>query len=308
MTPLFTVHWLGTSSGLPTRDRDLSCLVMQVGTRLILLDAGEGTQLNLLRRGFNISAVDLALITHVHGDHLYGLPGFLGTLWLMGQKQPLVIGDRQVFAYLEAVDRTTAGGEGRREGVRLDNERRPRQVFDGYLKRDLQVIVSAIALDHRVPAHGFRVTVRRHHAAKVNVAALEAAGVPRGPAWGAIQRGEDVTLPSGEVLRAKALRQPPWYEEGSFVYLTDTRYCQASVTLAQGADLVSHEATFLPGQEERAYEMGHSTAGDALRVLEESGARELVLTHFSARNSEGEYDALLKAHPLGERAPLAHDG
>lgn len=306
--PLLRIHWLGTSSGLPTRGRDLSCLVAEVGRRLILLDAGEGAQLSLLRRGFNISAVDAVLVTHRHGDHCFGLPGLYGTWWLMGRPLPPLVGDGSVQALLSEVQRITTGDPGSHPRVLIEDERAPREVLRLAPRKNLSVSVVAGLLDHRVPAHGFRLDVTRRHPPRVDAAALAALGIPPGPIYGRIQRGEDVVLEDGRRLEAGQLAVPGWQEVASFAYLTDTRYCRGSVALARGADLISHEATFLPGQEARAREVGHSTAADAIRVLRESGAGRLVLTHFSARNPIAAYADAARDSGLGDRITLAEDG
>lgn len=308
MAPLVRVTWLGTSSGLPTRQRDVSCLVVEVGRRLLLLDAGEGAQLSLLRRGFNLSAIEAVLVTHRHGDHTFGLPGLYGTLWLMGRPLPTLVGDQGVVDFLAAANRHSCGEEGDHPVVLLSGEPVDEEVLHLPRRGDTEIVIRAGALSHRVPSYGFRVEVIRHHSPRVKVEALRALGVDPGPVYGRLQQGEDVDLPDGRRLDARDLRLPGWREIATFTYLTDTRYCPTSVALARGADLVSHEATFLVGQEARALELGHSTIGDALRVFEESGAHHGVLTHFSARHPVEAYSHHLVTHPPAGRVTLAYDG
>lgn len=305
--PLLRVTWLGTSSGLPTRDRDVSCVVVEVGKRLILLDAGEGAQLNLLRRGFNLSAIDAVLVTHRHGDHCFGLPGLYGTLWLMGRPVPPLVADEAVQTFLTEAQRITAGDPGDHRTVVLAGDG-PEEVLTLAPRADTQVRVVAQRLDHRVPSWGFRIEATWRGPDRLRTERLKAEGIPRGPIFGRLQRGEDVGLPDGRVLRAEEVRIPGPVERASFVYLTDTRLCEASIALARDADLVSHEATFIAGQEPRAREMGHATADEALEVLTRSGARRMALTHFSARNPLAAYHAAIEAAGCAERAFLTSDG
>ena len=306
--PLFKVHWLGTSSGLPTRARNLSCVVVEVGRRLILLDCAEGAQLSLLRGDFNISAIDAVLVTHRHGDHCFGLPGLYGTLWLMGRPLPVLVGDEAVLALLASVQEITTGDAGAQPTIQLERFVEPEEVLTLAPRKDLKVRVVAGLLEHRVPSHGFRVDVTRSHRPGVDVEALKALGVPPGPLYGRLQRGENVMTDDGRHLSAAEFQIPGWSESASFVYLTDTTYSPRSVALAKGADLVSHEATFLPGQEAKAEDVGHSTATQALSVLEESGAGRMVLTHFSARHKLDAYRDVVEASGLASKVVLAEDG
>ena len=307
MDPLFTVHWLGTASGMPTRERNVSCLVLRVGKRLLLLDAGEGAQLSLIRSGFSLASVDAAFITHVHGDHVFGLPGFLGSVGLGGLPLPVVVGDRKVHGVLSDLSRRSTGVPDYPRVV-LEGETEPREVFRFSPRPEIEVAVTAALLDHRVDAHGFRIDVQRRHPDRLDVEALVRDEIPRGPVWGQLQNGKDVTLSDGRLASASTYRRVGAVECRSFVYLTDTTFCDASVELARDADLVSHEATFLPAQQELARDRGHSTCADALRVFRESGARQLVLTHFSARNQPEAYEEWLKQEGLTGAVRLAYDG
>lgn len=303
-----TVRWLGTSSGLPTRDRGLSALYVEVGGRAILLDCGEGTQNTLMREGLSLSAIDAVCVTHIHGDHTFGLPGLYSTMWMLDRPLPPLIADPTVQTLLTTVGSIANGEEGAHSKVVLTPCHEVREVFRFAPRRHYEVRILTCSLKHRVPAMGFRVEVSRFNPPRVKAADLKEAGIPPGPVYGKLQRGEDVQLEGGRLLRAAEFQIPGWRESASFVYLTDTQYCEGSVALSRGASLVSHEATFLPGQEERAELGGHSTIDEALRVLTEGGADAMVMTHFSARNKPEQYQEILDSHPLGARVTLAEDG
>ena len=308
---MITVHWLGTSSGTPTRERNVSCVVVEVAGHLLLLDAGEGAQIALRQRGFSLSAIEAVCVTHVHGDHSFGLPGLYGSIALSGQPLPTLVADARVHELLDAVTRVSTGEERPCPRVLLSDEQELREVYAFALQQGaerVEVTVQALALEHRVETHGFRVCARRVGRPRLDGAALAAAGVSPGPLWGRLQRGEDIELPDGRVLRAAELSLPPRVQEVSFAYVTDTVPCAAAVELARGADLVSHEATFLPEHQQLAAERGHSTVADAVADFEAAGATELVVTHVSARNTAEQVAAALGDLVGQGRARVAWDG
>lgn len=308
MSSLFTVHFLGTSSGLPTTQRNVSCVALQFGKKLFLLDCGEGAQLSLLRGGFNLSSISGIFITHVHGDHCFGLPGLVSTLWLMGRPLPPLISTQGVLDYAMGVNQLTVGEKSQQPMVSVESIDPDTPVFEGQYGGGYQLRVFAAPLDHRVISYGFRVEVSRTHPAKVLKAKLLADGIRPGPIYGRLQRGEDVILDDGRVLKSVDYCEGPRIERGSFVYLTDTRHCQASIDLAQGADLICHEATFITGQEARAKDLGHSTVLEAVDIWQKSDGKRLVLTHFSARHKMADYRQILKDAGVLEQVILAEDG
>lgn len=308
---LLTVTWLGTSSGTPTRDRNVSCLVVEVAGRLILLDAGEGAQISLRKLGFSLASIEVVCVTHVHGDHCFGLPGLLGSVALSDQPPPTLVADRRVHRLVDAITRISTGHPAGGPKVVLEREQTPREVYRFSVQqgsRTLEVAIEALLLKHRVDSHGFRVTARRVGRPQLDRAALAKLEVPPGPAWGQLQRGLDVTLDDGRVLKAAELTLPPREERASFAYLTDTVRCPAAIELARGTDAISHEATFLADQQEMAFQRGHSTTADALHTWRESGAGQLVLTHFSARNTNEVIEAEVAEQIETGQVHVAFDG
>ena len=305
---LFRVHWLGTSSGLPTLERNVSCLLVEVGGRLVVLDAGEGAQILLKRGRFHLGGLHAVCVTHAHGDHSFGLPGLFSTLWLLHQHQPQLVADAAVAEFLRQALHLSTGERDQIDVTLLDEEKVLRQVLEWNGGRQGEVKLFAQQLDHRITAHGFRLELKYHVPARVNSDEVLARGLKQGSAWGKLVAGENVRAPDGSWIIAAQVCSPARMEHRSFAYLTDTRYCEASVELAAGADLISHETTFLPRDQARADQLGHSTTDDALRVLTESGARQLVMTHFSPRYKREEYQAAVESHPLAERVIFAEDG
>lgn len=278
---MFEVVPLGTGSALPTRDRHLSSTAVHREGRLTLFDCGEGTQHQLLRAGLLRSTLDAVFITHLHGDHLFGLPGLLTTLALLERADPLAL----------------VGPVGLRDGLTtlpgLKPDGLPFEIgwyeweegFDhAVVFEDEALTVEARPIDHRVPCAGYRLQ-EKARPGHLDGAGAREAGVTEGRHFEALKRGEDVTLADGTFVRSEGLVGPE--RPGAvFAYVLDTRPCAAGVELARGADLLVHEATFTDAHAERAAEVGHSTAREAAEVAREAGAERLLLTHFSARYTD----------------------
>lgn len=295
---MLRLTFLGTSSSRPTVRRGVSSLAVQREGDLHLFDCGEGTQRQMMRFGvgFNVSSV---FLTHLHADHYLGLPGLLRTMSLQGREEELVVrcpttreedvravvligGDRLTFPLrIEGVEPGQATG------------------FDGYEIR-------AFATDHTAASVGY-VLAEPDRLGRFDVERARAAGVPEGPLFGRLHRGEDVELPDGRTVRARDLVGPA-RPGRTFVYSGDTRPCDTTREAAAAADLLVHESTFTREEIDRARETRHSTAGEAGRVAADAGVRRLVLTHFSARYSELPRLMVAEAKKEFSRVTAAEDG
>ncbi len=282
---MLRVTFLGTASSRPTVRRNVPSLAVQREGETYLFDCGEGTQRQMMRFGVGFATRDV-FVTHLHADHYLGLIGLVRTMSLQGRREPLTVwgppGGRRTLS----------------DAVRLGGDR---LLFDV----DIEELAPGEAVrrpEHRIEAYSTRHTARSIGLALVEDDRLgrfdpEAArelGVPEGPLFGRLHRGEEVELPDGTVVEPEQVVGPP-RPGRTLVYTGDTRPCEATVEAAEGADLLVHEATFGDPETERAGDTGHSTARQAARVAEEAGVRRLALTHFSARYSE-------QAHRLGSQA------
>ena len=224
--------------------------------------------------GFNVRSV---FLTHMHADHYLGLPGMLRTMSLQGREDELAVycpAGRE--ADVQAL--VVVGGDGLTFPLRIEGLDAGQSVgFDGYEVR-------AVGTDHTALSTGFAL-VEPDRLGRFDVERARAAGVPEGPLFGRLHRGEDVELPDGRTVRAADLVGPA-RPGRTLVYSGDTRPCEAVVEAARGADLLVHEATFTEEERPRARETRHSTAREAGRVAADAGVHRLVLTHFSARYSE----------------------
>ncbi|MFC4597646.1 ribonuclease Z [Cohnella hongkongensis] len=272
------VWFMGTSAGMPIAERNVSSVALNLtrgkGT-LWMFDCGEGTQHQLLRTPLKLSRLTKLFITHLHGDHLFGVPGLLSSRSSLGGLEPLdVYGPPGLREFIEAAMRLS--------GTHLDYPLNVHEIEEEGRVLDAEGhIVECAMLDHRVPCFGYRVAEKpRSGALRVDV--LAAAGVPPGPAYGRLKAGEDIELEDGTVIHAAdALRDPI---AGRVVaVMGDTRPCEGAIRLARGADLLVHEATFAADLAEKADLYGHSTALQAAETARAAGAARLLMTHFSSR-------------------------
>lgn len=274
------VTFLGTSSGVPTRSRNVSGIVLKLPQRseLWLLDCGEGTQHQFLRSDLRPSQITRIFITHMHGDHIFGLMGLLASIGLAGQPHPIdLYGPPPLADYLKACQRYSQ--------TRFSFPITVHPVEPGVIFEDEEYLVTCAPLEHRVPAFGYRF-VEKDRPGRFDLDRAIAAGIPAGPLYGQLKRGETVTLPDGQRFNGQDFCAPP--ETGrKLVYCTDTVYCDRAVTLAAGADVLIHEATFAHQDAQLAFDRLHSTSTMAAQTALGAGVEALILTHFSPRYAPG---------------------
>ncbi|MBA4073038.1 MAG: ribonuclease Z [Gemmatimonas sp.] len=294
-----SLTFLGTSASRPTVERGVSSLSLAREGETMLIDCGEGTQRQMMRYGVSFNFGDL-FFTHFHSDHIIGMLGLMRTLSLQGRTEKLCIwGPRGLVQLMKRAD--AFGGERLTYPVEL-TELTPGEP----LKRKDYAIVP-YAVDHRgVTAVGYAL-IEELRRGRFNPDLARELGVPEGPLWGKIHKGEAVTLDDGRVVEPSTLVGPT--RTGRRVVITgDTRPCAATIDMAQGADLLVHESTFGDEEAERAVETGHSTAREAAQVAAGAGVRRLVLTHFSARYSRDPSDLDREAREVFPHVTVARDG
>ena len=267
------VVFLGTSAGLPSRQRNVAAVAVILDGRVLLFDCGEGTQQQLLRSSVRTGAIEAIFITHLHGDHLYGLPGLLASASLSGREAPLAVyGPPGLRDYLANVIRTThVGFTYEMEMFEIDRDEVRRG--DGYR-------IVAAPLDHTTLCFGFAV-IEDDRSGAFNIDRARELAIPPGPLYGRLQRGEDVVF-GDRVIRSSEVVGPP-RRGRRIVYCTDTRPCRRAVDLARGADVLIHEATYTSDLAREASERGHATAEDAAGIAADAGVGRLILTHISPR-------------------------
>ena len=278
--------------------RNVSSLALKREGRLFLLDCGEGTQRQMMRYGVGFSLDDI-LITHLHSDHYLGLAGLLRTMSLQGRTERLRIwvphGTGETIRALRDL-----GGD------RLAFDAAVRELRAGDAVEGEGFRVEAFATEHTRRSLGYAL-IEDVRPGRFDVEAAREMGVPEGPLFGRLHRGESVDLEDGRRVDPADLVGPP-RPGRKVVYTGDTRPSPETVRISGEADVLVHEATFTEQEKDRARETGHSTAADAARVAREAGVRRLVLTHISARYAERPAQLLEEARAVFPRAELARDG
>lgn len=274
------ITFLGTSSGVPTRSRNVSSVALRLPQRAEawLFDCGEGTQHQLLRSEIKTSQICRIFITHMHGDHIFGLMGLLASCGLAGSAQAVEIyGPAGLDEYLRACCKYSY--------TYLSDRVKVYPVQPGIIYKDREFTVSCELLKHRVPAFGYRIS-EGDRTGEFNVEKAKALGIPPGPIYGKLKQGQVVTLPDGRKIKGSDLCGPT--EVGRKVaYCTDTIFCEAAIELAKDADVLIHEATFAHQDAEMAFESLHSTSTMAAQVALAAGVKQLIMTHFSPRYTPG---------------------
>ncbi|CAK9203873.1 unnamed protein product [Sphagnum troendelagicum] len=272
------VVFLGTSSSMPTISRNTSCIALRLDGTIYMFDCGEGVQRQLHRTPFRQKSIDSIFITHMHGDHIFGLPGMCMTA--SPSKRPI-----EIF-----------GPEGLRQWIRTTLKLCHAQIpikyvwvfmlLDCYRHEDDKYVVVAGLLKHTIPCWGY-VIQERPHAGRFNVERAMEAGVRPGPMYAMLQQGRDVTLRDGTVVKSADVVGPQ-RQGRKVVILGDTSDSRSLLVAARGADVVVHEATVTEHEADFAVDRGHSTASMAGRFAHSINANTLVLTHFSGK-LEGAY-------------------
>mgnify|MGYP000262273015 CR=1 FL=1 len=266
--------FLGTSGSTPSPRRAPPSLALRLQGELLVFDFGEGAQRQMLMAGLGFPSKLKIFITHLHGDHVLGLPGLIYTLSLLRREAPLdIYGPPGLSGFLSCVGETL--------GLRPTFELRIHEAGEGLVLDGPGYVVRAVWVEHCIPTLAYSVEGKpRPGRFRPDVA--RALGVPEGPLWKVLQSGKAVRTPSGRLVRPEEVLGPP--RRGlKVVYSGDTAYSEALVELARGADVLVHECTFDDSRADRARERLHSTPSVAAEVARRAGVGKLILTHISAR-------------------------
>ena len=298
------ITFLGTSSGVPTRSRNVSSVALRLPQRgeVWLFDCGEGTQHQLLRSDVKASQITKIFITHMHGDHIYGLLGLIASCNLAGNRQPIQIyGPEELDNYLRSCAQYSH--------FKLPYGIRVNEISSGILYEDDEFTVDCRLLKHRIPAFGYCV-VEKDRPGRFDIKKAVSLGIPPGPIYGELKQGKIIKLDDGRSIRGQDLCGKT--EKGrKLIYCTDTIFCEEAVELAKDADILIHEATFAHQDSQLAFERLHSTSTMAAQVALGAKVKKLILTHFSPRYAPGNSlqlsDLLSEAKAIFPDTILARD-
>ncbi len=282
------VVFLGTGAGVPAKERNVTSIALQLldeRRATWLFDCGEATQHQILYTSIKPGKIEKIFITHLHGDHIFGLPGLLGSRSFQGGESLLTVyGPKGIKAYIE----TTLS-------VSSTHIRYPLEIVEieeGVIFEDEQFCVYAKELQHGIQSYGYRV-IEKDLPGTLLIDKLTKEGVRPGPIYQKIKEGLTVTLEDGRQINGQEFIGPP--KKGRIVaILGDTRFVKESIELAMDADILIHEATFSSNEANLAHNYFHSTTTQAADVAKQAGARQLILTHISSRYQGEESQRLLE--------------
>lgn len=268
------VVFLGTSSMVPTKERNQSSVLISYKNEGILVDCGEGTQRQFKITGLPLTKVNKILISHWHGDHVLGLPGMLQTLNSSTTEHKVqVFGPKGTKLQFEHMKKAFLM-EGHNGGLTLEVN----DIDEGIFFENDEIYLECKRLQHSVPCLGYSIVEKDK--VRIDMGAAKKLGLPEGPVLGKLQKGESVSWNGRQV------------KPGDVTYITkgkkitvimDTELCQSAVDLARDANVLICEATYADELDGKAREYKHLTAGQAASVANRSGAARLILTHFSQR-------------------------
>lgn len=270
---------LGNNSALPAHDRHPTAQFLSLNAADILLDCGEGTQMQMTQFGLKWRRLSHIFISHLHGDHYLGLPGLLNSMSLLGRAAPLTVAGPAALGQLLELLKNLSGGHPYGYEVRFH----PIAPEGEVLVDTPEFSVAAFPVEHRIETFGFAIT-EKSKGRKLLVEKAEAAGVPVS-FYNWLKAGEDYVQENGTVISGKSLTEegPP---PRRYAYCADTRYTESYLESIRGADVVYHESTYLEEDAEKAALRYHSTARQAAMLAQKAGAKKLLLGHYSSRYSD----------------------
>jgi ribonuclease Z len=290
------VVFLGTGGGMPSKNRGLPSIAVRVAGAVILLDCGEGTQRQFINSGVGFRREFHIFLTHHHGDHVLGIPGLLFTMAMSGRREPVKIyGPKGTGDLIERLTPPQLGT--------IPYQVEIQEIMPGNIIRIKNMSIGCVEADHTQPALAYYIQ-EDERPGRMREEYLDSLGVPRGPLWGKLQRGETITY-GGRLITPEDAVGPP-RRGRRIVYSGDTRPSRLIAELSAGADLLIHDATFDDSMRETANLEGHSTARQAAEVAAKADASLLCLFHISPRYENAER-LLMEAREVFPRTILPQD-
>ncbi len=270
--------FLGTGSATPTYERNVAAVAIRRERETLLFDCGESTQHQIIRSSLKRSRIRKIFITHMHGDHFYGLIGLLTSYQLNKREDPLeIFGPPGITDYIKFMKRISETDFAYPLSVHeLEVGREPETILETEEYR-----IEAVRVRHRIYTMAYSL-IEKPRPGRLDAELATEMNIPEGPERRLLKDGHDITLDDGRVIRSSELVAPA-LPGRKIVYVTDTTYSSSSVELAEGADILIHESTYDNSDRRNARRTQHSTVDDAVRVAREAGVKLLLLTHISSR-------------------------
>ena len=294
---MLNVTFLGTAGSLPTPERNPSAVLVNREGELILFDCAEGTQRQMMRARTGMMRLNYIFLTHLHADHILGIPGLLETMAFQGRENPITIaGPVNTIRLVECFKSVCYFS---RSFIVQAVELEPGDVIK---MKGFQV--RAISTNHSVPSIGYSLE-EDMRLGRFNREAAISLGVTPGPLFGKLQHGQTIEVDGRKIEPNEVMGLPR--PGRKVVYTGDTRPCKSVQIASQGADLLIHECALASDMAQWARDTKHSTAAEAAEVAKDAGVGQLVLTHISSRYSEDTSQLLKEAKSIFERTIVAED-
>lgn len=291
------IIFLGTGGSTPSVHRNLPSIAVRRGAELVLFDCGEGTQRQMMFAKVGFCRKMKIFISHMHGDHILGMPGLFQTMSLLGRRRPLeIFGPKGICEFVDAVTETVE--------YNLTFPIEKKEVGEGLVYKENEYEVLAVWADHGVPNLAYAL-VEGARPGRFFPEKAEKLGVPRGKLWSRLQRGGTVELGNGRVVKSSEVTGPP-RPGRKIVYSGDTRPCGAVERLALNADLLIHDCMLDDELVKKALEQGHSTPSRAASIARRAAVKKLILTHISPRYDDPKI-LLEQARKIFPNAQVAED-
>lgn len=271
---------LGYNSAIPTVKSAPTAQFLEMEERCFLIDCGEGTQVQLRKAKAKFSKINHIFISHLHGDHVFGLPGLISSFRLLGRETPLhVYGPKGIKEMMETIFRITETHQGFEVVFHELSSKKSEKVFE-----DNRVEVFTIPLDHRIYCNGylFKEKPKERHLNMQEISKYPEIEICD---YHNLKRGKDIQLSDGYILKNENLTKPA-EPSVSYAFCSDTRYLESIIPIIKNVDVLYHEATFLHDLKKMADYTGHTTALEAAKIARKANVKKLILGHFSNRYND----------------------
>ena len=271
---------LGYNSAIPTVKSAPTAQFLEMEERCFLIDCGEGTQVQLRKAKAKFSKINHIFISHLHGDHVFGLPGLISSFRLLGRETPLhVYGPKGIKEMMETIFRITETHQGFEVVFHELYSKKSEKVFE-----DNRVEVFTIPLDHRIYCNGylFKEKPKERHLNMQEISKYPEIEICD---YHNLKRGKDIQLSDGYILKNENLTKPA-EPSVSYAFCSDTRYLESIIPIIKNVDVLYHEATFLHDLKKMADYTGHTTALEAAKIARKANVKKLILGHFSNRYND----------------------
>ncbi|TKD70029.1 ribonuclease Z [Pseudalkalibacillus hwajinpoensis] len=294
------IIFLGTGAGIPSTKRNVSSSALRLDSGDIwLFDCGEATQHQILSTSITLSKITRIFITHLHGDHIFGLPGILGSRSFQGGESELVLyGPKGIKPFIECALRVS--------NTHLRYPLRIEEIEDGMELKEKGLTIETGLLEHGIDSFGYRLE-EDDKPGPLNADKLMELGVKPGPIYKKLKDGQSIELENGQIIHPDDVTGPV-IRGRCIVVCGDTRYTNKAVNLAKGADILVHEATFSEEKRTLAYDYFHCTTAEAAYVAHKAEVSKLIINHISSRYQDQDINDLLnEARAVFRNTDIAFD-